>query len=173
MSEASGQTIAKRSSAAGSLPLAVQPIGFLDDLKVGDELVLGTFSLTEEDILRFAKEFDPLPFHVDPQAARQSVFGGIIASGLHTLSCIHALSIRCGFLTGDTIIVGAGIDELRFRRPVRADDALTVTAKILSIVPSPKHKGRGTARISYGATNQNGEVALSFIDNHVIRSRPA
>ncbi len=151
---------------------SVKPIGFLDDLTVGGEIHLGSFGFTEDEILSFAERYDPMPFHVDAEAARTSIFGGLIASGIHTLAAVHALSIRSGFLTGTTVIVGAGIDELRFRRPVRANDKLSVTARILELTRSPKHNDRGVARISYTATNQRGEVALSFIDNHVLQAKP-
>jgi acyl dehydratase len=150
----------------------VKPIGLLDNLTVGQEIALGCLEFTEDDILAFATRYDPLPFHVDRELAKASIFKGLIASGLHTLAAVHALSIRCGFLTGPTVIVGAGIDELRFRRPVRANDKLSVKARVLELSRSPRHKDRGVARIFYEVTNQNGEVALTFIDNHVLQAAP-
>jgi acyl dehydratase len=151
---------------------SVKPIGLLHDLTIGQEIALGCFAFTEDDILTFATRYDPLPFHVDREVAKKSIFNGLIASGLHTLAAVHAMSIRCGFLSGPTIIVGAGIDELRFRRPVRPGDKLSVTARVLELNRSPRHNDRGVARIYYEATNQNGEVALTFIDNHVLQAKP-
>jgi acyl dehydratase len=97
-------------------------------------------------------------------------FRGLIVSGLQTLSAIHALSIRGGFLDQASIICGAGIDELRFLQPVRPGDALTVTAKITELKRPRRPNGHGIARLQYWVNNQNMILVATFIDNHVIKS---
>src|SRR5690606_36103611 len=120
--------------------------------------------------LAFAQIFDPFSFHIDEERAKSSMFGGVIVSGLQTLSAIHALSMRGGFLTEANIVCGAGIDELRFIRPVRPGDILSVVAEVIELKASPKASEYGIARLKYWTDNQNGDVVLTFIDNHVVRT---
>jgi acyl dehydratase len=150
---------------------ANQKLGYFDELKVGQIYDIGTTSITLESALAFAKVFDPLYFHIDEEAAKSSIFGGLIVSGLQTLSAIHALSIRGGFLDEQSIICGAGIDELRFLQPVRPGDVLTVTAKVAELKQSRRDNGHGIARLQYWVNNQESILVTSFIDNHVIKSK--
>lgn len=155
------------------LTCADQKLGHFDELKIGQTYNIGTTRITRQSALAFAQVFDPFYFHIDEAAAKSSMFGGLIVSGLQTLSAIHALSIRGGFLDEERIVCGAGIDELRFLQPVRPDDALTVTAKVSALKPSRRANGHGIARLQYWVNNQDKILVATFIDNHVIKSRKA
>jgi acyl dehydratase len=148
---------------------ADQKLGYFDELKVGQAYEIGTTRITRESALAFANIFDPFYFHIDEEAAKSSIFGGLIVSGLQTLSAIHALSIRGGFLDPRSIVCGAGIDELRFREPVRPGDALTVTAEITDLKPPRRDNGHGIARLQYWVNNQDNVLVATFIDNHVVK----
>ncbi|HUO00142.1 MAG TPA: MaoC/PaaZ C-terminal domain-containing protein [Bradyrhizobium sp.] len=150
---------------------ADQKLGYFDELKIGQTYNIGTTKITRESALTFANIFDPFYFHIDEEAAKSSIFGGLIVSGLQTLSAIHALSIRGGFLDEQSIVCGAGIDELRFLQPVRPGDALTVTAKIAELKPPRRNSGHGIARLQYWVNNQESILVATFIDNHVVKSK--
>lgn len=149
---------------------AERSLGYFDELEVGQTYTIGTTRITRRSALAFANIFDPFYFHIDEEAAKRSIFGGLIVSGLQTLSAIHALSIRGGFLDQASIVCGAGIDDLRFLQPVRPDDALTVTAKIIELKVPRRSDAYGIARLQYWVNNQSGVLVATFIDNHVVKS---
>jgi acyl dehydratase len=149
---------------------ANRKLGYFDELKVGQTYNIGTTKITRESALAFANIFDPFYFHIDEEAAKSSIFGGLIVSGLQTLSAIHALSIRGGFLDERNIVCGAGIDELRFLKPVRPGDALTVTAEIMELKPPRRTREHGVARLQYWVNNQENVLVATFIDNHVVKA---
>ena len=150
---------------------ANQKLGYFDELNVGQIYNIGTTKITRESALAFANIFDPFYFHIDEEAAKSSIFGGLIVSGLQTLSAIHALSIRGGFLDERNIVCGAGIDELRFLKPVRPGDALTVTAEIMELKPPQRTRRHGIARLQYLVNNQESVLVVTFIDSHVLKSK--
>ena len=134
-----------------------------EDLTVGLSWKAGPVEVTQADIIAFAQSFDPQPFHTDPEAAAaHRLFRGLAASGWHTA----ALSMRL-FAGGDTIlaggIIGNGIDELRWPRPVRPGDALTLTSEVVELRAPEPGKSVGWARIRNTTTNQNGEVVQSLV----------
>jgi acyl dehydratase len=133
---------------------------FLDELEVGDRFESKGMTLTEADIVGFARDWDPQPFHVDAEAAARSHFGGLIASGFHTL----ALAFRMFYQTGaiiDANMGGPGIDDLRWVAPVRPGDTLRVLAEVKEIVPSRSKPDRGLLRLGFVATNQRGESVMT------------
>lgn len=134
-----------------------------EDLTVGLSWKAGPVEVTQADIIAFARSFDPQPFHTDPEAAAaHRLFRGLAASGWHTA----AISMRL-FATGETGpaggIIGNGIDELRWPRPVRPGDALTLTSEVVELRPPEPGKSVGWARIRNTTTNQNGEVVQSLV----------
>jgi acyl dehydratase len=145
---------------------------FFDDLKVGDEFVSGQGSLDEAEILGFGRRYDPQPFHVDPEAARKSIFGGLIASGFQTIALSFRLMWDAGLFQG-TNLGGHGLDEVRWPSPVRPGDALSVTITIESLHPSRSKPDRGTAKVRYVTRNQRGEVVLSMLTAQIFRRRPS
>lgn len=145
---------------------------YLEDLHVGDRFGSKTFHVTEKSIVDFAEQFDPQSFHLDLDAARRSVFRGLVASGWHTA----AISMRL-FVTGDLQLAGGSIglcvDELEWPRPVRPGDTLQLQTEIIEIRPSRSKPDRGVVRIRNVTTNQNGDVVQSFVASVLARCRPA
>src|SRR5205814_10407305 len=130
---------------------------YLEDLQVGDRFESDAFSVTEHDIIAFARAFDPQPFHLDVETAKQSVFGGLVASGWHTAAMTMKLFVTGGLrLAGGS--VGFGVDELRWPRPVRPGDTLRLQTEIIEIRPSRSKTERGIIRIRKLPTNQKSTV---------------
>ena len=145
---------------------------YLEDLQVGDRFESDAFSVTEHDIIAFARAFDPQPFHLDVEAAKQSVFGGLVASGWHTAAMTMKLFVTGGLrLAGGS--VGLGVDELRWPLPVRAGDTLRLQTEIMEIRPSRSKPDRGIIRIRNVTTNQKGEVVQTFFASVLVRRRTA
>lgn len=143
---------------------------YLEDLHVGDRFASDTFEVTAENIIAFARDFDPQPFHLDPAAAAESVFKGLVASGWHTA----AMSMKL-FVTGEMRLaggsVGLGVDELRWPRPVKPGDTLRLETEILDVRPSQSKPDRGVIRIRNVTTNQGGEVVQTFVASVLVRRR--
>jgi acyl dehydratase len=144
---------------------------YLEDLHVGDRFESDTFPVTEEGIIQFAREFDPQPFHLDANAAEQSVFKGLAASGWHTAAMTMKLFVTGGLmLAGGS--VGLGVDELRWPRPVKPGDTLRLQTEIVDVRPSRSKLDRGIIRIRNVTTNQRGEVVQTFLASVLVRRRP-
>jgi acyl dehydratase len=145
---------------------------YFEDLHVGDRFESGTLEVTEKAIVDFANDFDPQPFHLDLDAAKRSVFQGLVASGWHTA----AMSMRL-FVTGDLRLaggsVGLSVDELQWARPVRPGDTLRLQTEIVELRPSRSKPDRGIIRIRNVTTNQNGEIVQTFLASILVRRRPA
>jgi acyl dehydratase len=122
------------------------------DLIPGQTTILGSKTVSEEEILRFAKEFDPQPFHIDAAAAAVSPFGGLIASGMRLLVE--------GVLKNSTSMGSPGVEQIRWVKPVRPGDTLTVSVTVLESKPSTSRPDRGTVKIRTEATNQRGEQVM-------------
>ncbi len=137
-----------------------EPTVFFEDFTPGDIIDLGTYEMTEPEIIDFGRRFDPQYFHTDPQAAKESPFGGLIASGWHTCSAWARLWI-------DTVLADAdgrgssGMQEVRWHEPVRPGDSLSATVEILDARPSARHADRGTVFIACTMTNQHGRVVFT------------
>ena len=131
---------------------------YAEDYRPGDVFDLGHYDMTREEILEFARRWDPQPFHVDPEAAKETVFGGLIASGWHT----GALWMRMYVdnVLGTASRGSPGIEELRWLAPVRPGDTLTGTLKVLDKAPSERDPTRGTVRIQAEMTNGDGVVVM-------------
>jgi len=129
---------------------------YLDDLHVGMTFTSTTHQLDEQQVIAFAKEFDPQPFHLDPEAANKSLLGGLSASGWHTAALTMKLitSIRPLYATG---ILGLG-GEIAWPKPTRPTDLLRVVAKIVEITPSRSRPDRGIVTMECQTLNQRDEV---------------
>ncbi len=144
---------------------------FLDDFRAGDTFSTDGITLTESEIIRFAMQFDPQPFHIDVTAAEKSPYRGLIASGFHTLSLCFRMFIQKGVI-GASSIGSPGIDEVRWLLPVRPGDTLHTEAEVLEVRPSSSKPDRGILRVRYRGVNQRGETVLSFIANGLLLRRP-
>ncbi|MGD2147000.1 MAG: MaoC/PaaZ C-terminal domain-containing protein [Anaerolineae bacterium] len=133
---------------------------FFEDVKDGERLVCRPVSLTRDEIVAFATAFDPQPFHVDDDAAKASVFGGLIASSLHVLAaCTRAVVEAQGDVA---ILSGVGMDEARMFAPVRPGDRLNVEAWWTDLRPSRSRPKQGLASIRCRVTNQDGDLVLQY-----------
>ena len=144
---------------------------FFEDYKPGDVYEFGTVTVTEREIIDFAKQFDPQYFHVDPQKAVHSRFGGIIASGWHTAGLAMRLYVD-QYLSHVASLASPGVDEVRWPNPVRPGDTLRVRVTILEARLSRSKTDRGIVRAKIEAINQKDELVLSMIGISIIGRRP-
>jgi acyl dehydratase len=144
---------------------------YWEDFQVGEVAELGPVTVTEDEIVEFATRFDPQPFHVDPEAARESPFGGLIASGWHTAAIYMGLFVR-GVLEGTASLGSPGVEELRWLAPVRPGDTLRGRTTITDVQPSSTTPGRGTIFGSHELVNQDGVVVMRFRSRGFIARRP-
>ncbi|MEY2479294.1 MAG: hypothetical protein QOI04_221 [Verrucomicrobiota bacterium] len=145
---------------------------FLEDLKVGDRFQSGTFTATEKDIIDFARQFDPQPFHVDPAAAKKSIFGGLVASGWHTAAIAMRLYVTSD-LNLDGGSIGLSVNDLEWPNPVRPGDTLQAEIEILSVRPSRSKPDRGVVEFRNITKNQNGDVVITWKALALVRTRAA
>jgi acyl dehydratase len=127
---------------------------WLDDLTLGQEFISGEYPLDAEQIIGFAKEFDPQPFHLDPDAAKQTFFGGLAASGWHTMAITMKLLVQSMPLAQG--IIGAG-GEISWPQPTRPGDVLRVKSRIAKITPSRSRPDRATVLVHCVTMNQDDE----------------
>ncbi len=139
----------------------------LDDLRVGEVFSTQGYTLTQADITGFAFAFDPQPFHIDAVAAEQSIFGGQIASGFHTIALCFRLFIQSGIFNNSSL-GGTGLDEVRWFAPVRPGDTLRAEVEVISLHPSKSKAERGVAVLQYRGYNQRQELVVSFYGNHYL-----
>lgn len=145
-------------------------IEWFDDLKLGMRFKSGEATVTTDDIKRFASEFDAQPFHLDEVAAEKSVFKGLAASGWHTAAIAMKLSLQARPF-GPHPLLGAGVDDLRWLKPVRPGDTLHLEGEVVELVPS-RSKPQGIARIKWTAYNQHGEAVYTFTPIGIVPRRP-
>ena len=145
------------------------PAQYFEDFRPGQTVELGSRTVTEEEIVAFARQWDPQPFHVDPDAARDSDFGGLIASGWHTGAMWMRLYVDA--LLGDAGLGSPGVEELRWLAPVRPGDTLTGRLEVLEATPSQRRPDRGTLRIRAEMENQDGVIVMAMTSRGHFRRR--
>jgi acyl dehydratase len=148
-----------------------QPTWFFEDFEVGNTIEVGKRTVTEEEIIDFATQFDPQPFHIDKDAASKSIYGGVIASGWHTCSMIMRMMVD-GFLNKAASMGSPGVDEIRWIKPVRPGDTLTVTTTAIEKRPSGSKPDRGVVVTKWEAKNQHGEVVATVKGMGMFARRP-
>jgi acyl dehydratase len=137
-------------------------VKYWEDFAVGEVIELGSCSITEAEVLAFARKYDPQPFHTDPEAARRSIFGGLIASGWHTGAMFIRMVVE--HMTPVHATSGAmGFDDLKWIRPVRPGDVLSVESEIREKIESRSRPDRGTVKIESRIVTQRGEVVMSLV----------
>ncbi len=144
---------------------------YLEDFAVGQSFGSGRVRIDKERIKAFAAEFDPQPFHLDEEAARDTIFQGLAASGWHTAALTMWLLVE-GELKPAGGIIGAGFDEFRWPRPVRPGDELHLESEILEVRPSKSRPEQGLIKVRTTTKNQNGEPVQVSIGNLVVPRRP-
>ena len=135
---------------------------YFEDFTVGEVLTLGQVTVSEAEILAFARQFDPQPFHTDPERAKASPFGGLIASGWRTVALYMRLLVD-GFIGSVAESQGSpGVDKIEWLKPVRPGDRLTGRMTILELIPSKSRPDRGTLRTLGEMVNERGEVVMTM-----------
>jgi acyl dehydratase len=143
-----------------------------EDVRVGDVRRFGRYEVTREEIVEFARQFDPQPFHLDEEAARHSLFGGLVASGWHTAAML--IRMICDHAIGGTATTGAaGFDDLRWIKPVRPGDILSVETTVLGKSELPHRADVGTVRIQSRVLDHGGEAVMSLVSLVLYRRRSA
>lgn len=137
-----------------------RPDRYFEDYRVGEQVEFGSYRMTEEQIIAFARDFDPQPFHVDKDAARQSVYGGLVASGWHTASAMMRMMVD-HFISPKTSMGSPGMDEIRWLKPVRPGDTLRVRVTVLSAKRSTNKPDRGVIDQRVEVINQHGDVVMA------------
>jgi acyl dehydratase len=146
---------------------------YWEDLVPGAEWKLGNYFLTQTDLIEFAKRFDPQPFHVDPEKAKESALGRLCASGSHTFVLVQRLTFDALYSKAATI-AGMGVDKVRFIRPLLPDETMSGSAKVLSRLAHPVKPDRGIVVIGSTATDPRGDcVATMETTFQVFRRAPA
>jgi len=130
-----------------------------EDLSVGDTETFGSYTVTREEIIGFAEQYDPQPFHVDPEAAEQSPFGGLVASGWHTASMTMRMLV-IGLLQEADTRGALGVDELRWLAPVEPGDTLTARTEVVGKEPWDDAHGKVDVRIE---TLVDGDIVCSMV----------
>ncbi len=147
------------------------PERWLEDFHPGDVAEFGDYRLTEAEIIAFAGQYDPQSFHTDPEAAKQSPYGGLIASGWQTGGVMMRLMVE-HFIPANASLGSPGVDELRWPKPVRPDDRLRVRITVQEVVPSRSKPDRGVVRLFTEVLNQDDEAVMTLRGIVMLRRRP-
>ena len=154
-------------------PLCARPMIYFEDLQVGAETQFGSYEVTREEVLEFARKYDAQPFHLSDEAAAKTHFGRIAASGWHTCAMTMAVISRHVVDGGQAGLGSPGIDELRWKKPVYPGDTLHVRGRIIEKTPSRSRPEMGSFRTLTTVTNQKGEEVMTFQSIVLIRRRPS
>ena len=146
---------------------------YFDDLAVGQETLFGHYDVTRDEVLEFARKYDPQPFHLSDEAAAKTHFGRLAASGWHTCAMTMAVIARHVVATEQAGLGSPGVDELRWLKPVYPGDRLTVTGTIVETRPSQSKPEIGSIRTETRVTNQDGVDVMRFTSIVLMRRRPA
>jgi acyl dehydratase len=144
---------------------------YLEDLHVGQRFTSGTHLVDEAQIKAFARQFDPQPFHLDAEAAKHSLFGGLVASGWHTAAISMRLMVEGGLPIAGGLI-GAG-GEIAWPKPTRPGSVLHVECEVLELKPSKSRPDRGMATVRNETRDQDGDIVQMMIVKMVVPRRPA
>ena len=145
---------------------------YFEDFTAGLEIYLGQRHVTEDEIIAFATDFDPQPFHIDHAAAEQTIFKGVIASGWHTCSLMMRLVVD-NLLKHSSSMGSPGLDSIRWLKPVRAGDTLNLTYQVKEVRASTSRPDRGIVVSIWCVSNQHGEVVTTVEGMGMFGRRPA
>ena len=144
---------------------------YFEDLEPGECWTVGGHTITADEIVAFAEQFDPQPFHVDPEAATDSIFGELVASGLHTM-CLAGRFFIVEFVQGKEFqnLGGLGMDDLRWHEPVRPGDTLELRIEVRETEPSESHDDRGYAHFDRRVRVDDSDV-MTFVSHNIVATR--
>jgi len=143
---------------------------YFEDLSVGELHEFGGRTVTKQGILSFAEKYDPQPFHLDERAAEDSVFGGLVASGWHTICILNRMLVD-GFIRDTANMGGRGADDLQWHRPLRPDTTLSCRVEVLDKAPSERHPGRGYVTYEFTALDEQDRELVSMTAELLVRRR--
>ncbi|WP_201836486.1 MaoC/PaaZ C-terminal domain-containing protein [Microvirga zambiensis] len=144
---------------------------FFEDLYVGYSMMTGSWPVTTDDIVSFARDWDPQPFHLDERAAKDSFFGQLIGSGVHTYAITMRLCVDAGIFTGNAV-AGLGFDRLRFKAPVYPGNVLSVQLAVESLRASMSKPGLGVVNWNVNTSDESGRSVLSVVVSNLFRRKP-
>ena len=144
---------------------------YFEDIDAGQVLEFGGHTVTRDEIVAFAREYDPQSFHLDEQAAADGPFGGLVASGWHTAALFMRMYVDA-ILSRAASMGSPGVEELRWTKPVRPGDTLRGRARVLEAKASSTNPERGTIRSKLECLNQDGELVMTMLARGFIRRRP-
>jgi acyl dehydratase len=150
---------------------------WFEDIEIGARRDLGSYTFTEAEMIRFAKKYDPQPFHIDPEAARKSLYGGLIASGWHTAAIWMKLAVAGRMTeTGDAKLNRAGIspgfEDMRWLKPVRPGDTLYYSSEIVGKVDLKSRPTLGLVKSLNKARGADGSLYMSFVGKGFMMKKP-
>jgi acyl dehydratase len=140
-----------------------------EDLETGGTIEAAGYRVSAEEIIGLAERYDPRPFHLDAGAGEQSVFGGLVASGIHSIAIWNRL--RFDAEAGLAMLAGLGLDELRYHRPVRPGDCLSLRAECVEKRYSQNDANRGIMRFRHRLVNQDGDAVMTCIVTLLVAAR--
>lgn len=145
---------------------------YFEDVEVGETREFGEYEVTEDEVVEFAERYDPQPFHVDEEAAADSMFGELVASGWHTAAMSMRLLVEGPEGTDDRAAMGSpGVDELRWHQPVKPGDTLSVRTEVLEKRPSESREDRGYVTSRLETYNGDDELVMSWVADTIYRRR--
>ncbi len=144
---------------------------YFEELAAGQRFVSGRMKIGADDIKRFAREYDPQPFHLDETTAAATRFQGLAASGWHTAALTMRILVDSEFRPAGGIL-GAGVDQLSWPRPVRPGDELRVESEVIEKRPSKSLPDQGVVKVRVTTLNQNNEPVQVFVANLIVLKRP-
>lgn len=148
---------------------------YWEDVEIGTRRELGTYTFTEDEIIAFARKYDPQPFHIDPDAAKRSIFGGIIASGWHTAAVWMKLSIAARARETVTLLragVSPGYEDMRWLKPVRPGMTLSYSSEVAGKVELKSRPGHGIVLTRNEAHDASGALVFRFTGKGLVQRRP-
>jgi len=145
---------------------------YFEDYRPGDVFELGSRAVSEAEIIEFGTRYDPQYFHTDPEAAKRSIWGGLAASGWHTVGLFMRLLVDAHLKDVDSI-ASPGVDEIRWLKPVRPGDRLSARITVIEATPSKSGAPRGMLKTLGELFNQKGELVMTLRAMNLIGTRPA
>ena len=161
---------AGRRRTSGAPPPTYNPPMHFEDFSVGDTFVTEEVEVTAEDIVEYARRYDPQPFHLDPEAARESIYGGLIASGFHIFSMAFGAIARTGIFEGGGQ-GSPGIHDVRWVSPARPGDTLHTGIEVLDKRLSRTRADRGYVTMRFDTRNQHGDLVATYTSNQILLRR--
>jgi acyl dehydratase len=144
---------------------------YFEDFTIGRVFETDKRKISQEEIINFGKQFAPLPYHTDPEEAKNYMFGELVAAGFHTCSISFGLFIEAGVFSS-CAMGSPGFDNLRWKKPVRPGDTLQVAATVMEASPARDESGRNLIKLLFKTTNQDEEPVLEMQTKHFVKSRP-